>query len=65
MNKNFTNVDKRFNFYHIMMYNARYNKIENQKDWEVSPIPPKHRLEIGNILMIKVISRNEESNKLS
>ena len=29
--KNFTNVDKRFNFYHIMMYNARYNKIENQK----------------------------------
>ena len=40
------------------------NNIENQKDWEVSPIPPKHRLEIGNILMIKVISRNEESNKL-
>ena len=29
--KNFTNADKRFNFYHIMMYNARYNKVENKK----------------------------------
>jgi polysaccharide export outer membrane protein len=33
-------------------------------EWEVSPIPPKHHLEIGDILMVKVISRNEESNNL-
>jgi len=33
-------------------------------EWDVSPIPPKHHLEIGDILMIKVISRNEESNNL-
>lgn len=33
-------------------------------EWDVSPIPPKHHLEIGDILMIKVISRNEESNDL-
>jgi len=33
-------------------------------EWDISPIPPKHHLEIGDILMIKVISRNEESNDL-
>ncbi len=33
-------------------------------EWDISPIPPKHHLEIGDILMIKVISRNEESNNL-
>lgn len=33
-------------------------------EWDVSPIPPKHNLEIGDILMVKVISRNEESNNL-
>ena len=33
-------------------------------EWDVSPIPPKHHLEIGDILMVKVISRNEESNNL-
>ena len=33
-------------------------------EWDVSPVPPKHHLEIGDILMIKVISRNEESNDL-
>ena len=33
-------------------------------EWDVSPIPPKHHLEIGDILMVKVISRNEESNDL-
>jgi polysaccharide export outer membrane protein len=32
--------------------------------WDVSPVPPKHHLEIGDILMVKVISRNEESNNL-
>ena len=31
---------------------------------DVSPIPPKHNLEIGDVLMVKVISRNEESNAL-
>jgi len=31
---------------------------------DVSPIPPKHHLEIGDVLMVKVISRNEESNNL-
>jgi len=36
----------------------------NNKGWGISPIPPKHKIEIGDILMIKVISRNEESNKL-
>ena len=33
-------------------------------EWDVSPIPPKHHLEIGDILMVRVISRNEESNNL-
>lgn len=33
-------------------------------EWDVSPIPPKHHLEIGDVLMVKVISRNEESNSL-
>ena len=31
---------------------------------EISTIPPKHHLEIGDILIVKVISRNEESNSL-
>ena len=35
-----------------------------KEGWNISPIPPKHRIEIGDILMIKVISRNEESNKM-
>ena len=34
------------------------------EEWNVPPVPPKHHLEIGDILMIKVISRNEESNDL-
>ena len=33
-------------------------------EWDVSPIPPKHYLEIGDILLVRVISRNEESNNL-
>ena len=33
-------------------------------EWDISPIPPKHHLEIGDILMVKVISRNAESNDL-
>ena len=33
-------------------------------EWDVSPMPPKHHLEIGDILIVKVISRNEESNNL-
>jgi polysaccharide export outer membrane protein len=33
-------------------------------EWDVSPVPPKHHLEIGDILMVRVISRNEESNNL-
>jgi len=33
-------------------------------EWDVSPIPPKHHLEIGDLLIVKVISRNEESNNL-
>ena len=32
--------------------------------WDTSQVPPKHHLEIGDILMVKVISRNEESNNL-
>ena len=36
----------------------------SSEGWDISPIPPKHRIEIGDILMIKVISRNEESNKM-
>ncbi|MAX05743.1 MAG: hypothetical protein CMD19_04735 [Flavobacteriales bacterium] len=32
--------------------------------WDASQVPPKHHLEIGDILMVKVISRNEESNNL-
>ena len=38
---------------------------ENQlTEWDISKIPPKHQLEIGDILMVKVISRNEESKDL-
>tara|TARA_B100000902_G_scaffold399095_1_gene468369 strand:+ start:1358 stop:2128 length:771 start_codon:yes stop_codon:yes gene_type:complete len=37
------------------------SKIEKANE---SPVPPKHNLEIGDILMVKVISRNEESNDL-
>ena len=33
-------------------------------EWDISQIPPKHHLEIGDILMVRVISRNEESNNL-
>ena len=33
-------------------------------EWDVSPIPPKHHLEIGDILMVRVISRNDELNNL-
>tara|TARA_B100000287_G_C20614914_1_gene773621 strand:+ start:915 stop:1625 length:711 start_codon:yes stop_codon:yes gene_type:complete len=33
-------------------------------EWDISKIPPKHQLEIGDILMVKVISRNEESKDL-
>ena len=36
----------------------------NVSEWDVSPIPPKHNLEIGDVLMVKVISRNEESKDL-
>jgi|TARA_B110000263_G_scaffold51560_1_gene43148 polysaccharide export outer membrane protein len=36
----------------------------SNEGWDISPIPPKHRIEIGDILMIKVISRNEESTKM-
>ena len=36
----------------------------NKEGWGISPIPPKHKIEIGDILMVKVISRNEESNEL-
>ena len=38
------------------------NSMSNE--WDVSPVPPKHKLEIGDMLMVKVISRNEESNEL-
>ncbi|MDG2139463.1 MAG: polysaccharide biosynthesis/export family protein [Flavobacteriales bacterium] len=41
-----------------------YMNSDTKEGWGISPIPPKHRIEIGDILMIKVISRNEESNKL-
>jgi len=33
-------------------------------EWDVSPVPPKHHMEIGDILMVKVISGNAESNDL-
>ena len=33
-------------------------------EWDVSPMPPKHHLEVGDIILVRVISRNEESNNL-
>lgn len=33
-------------------------------EWDVSQMPPKHRLEIGDIILVRVISRNAESNNL-
>ncbi len=40
------------------------NDTKELSEWNIGPIPPKHHLEIGDILMVKVISRNEESNNL-
>ena len=33
-------------------------------EWDVSPMPPKHHLEIGDVILVRVISRNAESNSL-
>ena len=33
-------------------------------EWDTSPIPPKHHLEIGDNLMVKVISRNQEIDNI-
>ena len=41
-----------------------YLNNSNMGEWDISPIPPKHHLEIGDILMVRVISRNEEVNNL-
>ena len=30
-------------------------------EWEISPVPPKHSLEIGDILVVKVLSFDEET----
>ena len=58
-----------FLFFIIIQGCTPINKITYLNDsqvgeWDVSPVPPKHHLEIGDILMVKVISRNEESNEL-
>ena len=41
-----------------------YINNNTQAAWDMSPLPPKHHIEIGDILMVKVISRNDESNKI-
>ena len=41
-----------------------YINNNSQAAWDISPLPPKHHIEIGDILMVKVISRNDESNKI-
>ena len=46
------------------MHKITYLNESKLGEWDVSPVPPKHHLEIGDILMVKVISRNEESNDL-
>ena len=46
------------------MSKITYLNYSQSGEWDVSPIPPKHHLEIGDILMVRVISRNEESNNL-
>ena len=46
------------------MHKITYLNNSQLGEWDVSPIPPKHHLEIGDILIVKVISRNEESNNL-
>ena len=33
----------------------------DQNEWNLSPIPPKHSLEIGDILIVKVLSFDEET----
>jgi polysaccharide export outer membrane protein len=33
----------------------------DQNEWIVSPIPPKHSLEIGDVLIVKVLSFDEET----
>lgn len=46
------------------MKKITYLNEDNLSGFDISPKPPKHLLEIGDILMVKVISRNEESNNL-
>jgi len=46
------------------MKKITYLNGQQSNEWDVSPVPPKHHLEIGDILMVKVISRNKESNDL-
>ena len=46
------------------MHQITYLNNSLLREWDVSPIPPKHQLEIGDVLMVKVISRNQESNNL-
>ncbi|MAM05180.1 MAG: hypothetical protein CMD06_04380 [Flavobacteriales bacterium] len=46
------------------MHKITYLNNDIKSEWNISPIPPKHHLEIGDILMVRVISRNEELNNL-
>ena len=46
------------------MSKITYLNQDEKSEWDISPVPPKHHLEIGDVLIVKVISRNEESNEL-
>jgi polysaccharide export outer membrane protein len=43
------------------MSKITYLNAEEKNEWNISPIPPKHSLEIGDILVVKVLSFDEET----
>ena len=61
-------------FYHILsilvfsftfsctpMSKITYLNADEKNEWNISPTPPKHSLEIGDILIVKVLSFDEET----
>ena len=43
------------------MSKITYLNDEEKNEWNINPTPPKHNLEIGDILVVKVLSFDEET----
>ena len=43
------------------MSKITYLNDEEKNEWNINPTPPKHYLEIGDILVVKVLSFDEET----